>query len=269
MFRERFAEGLGEVVLQGLHFAVHGDVVGIRLGGFARVQFHKAIGDLLDAHLVALMISEAPQRLQRRSVRRALADLERDDLGIENVGHDLPPKFGVRPAAGGADLRRLDAEFLESAQAVVHAKRDAFHRRTRKMFPGERPGADAEINAGSVRHVGRALALEVREQQQAVGASRSLARGGLVLGVRPLEILPDQLGRHGDVHRAEQRQPAVGRVAERGDLALGIDHRFAGAGVDCAARPEAGRDHSRAGVAGADRAHHVIAATGADEHVGA
>ncbi len=102
MFRERFAEGLGEVVLQGLHFAVHGDVVGIRLGGFACVQFHKAIGDLLDAHLVALMISEAPQRLQRRSVRRALADLERDDLGVENVGHDLPPKFGVRPAAGGA-----------------------------------------------------------------------------------------------------------------------------------------------------------------------
>ena len=163
MFRKRFAEGLGEVVLKCLHFAVHSNVLGIRLGGFTRVQLHKAICDFLDAHVVSLMIPEAPQRLQRRSVSRALADLERDDLGVENVGHDLPPKFGVRPPAGGTDLRRLNAEFFESAQAVVQAKRDAFHRRAGKMFLSKSPGSDTEINTGAVRHVRRAFALKVRK----------------------------------------------------------------------------------------------------------
>ena len=127
----------------------------------------------------------------------------------------------------------------------------------------------AEPDARAVRHIRRALAFEVGQQQQAARARRDARRLRGELLVRPAEVLAHHLGGDGDVHRAEQRQPAVGGVAEGGDLALRIDDRLFGAGVDGAAGAEAGGDDARARVAGADGAHHVVAAAGADEHAGA
>ena len=57
MSGKRFAEGPGEVILQGLHFAVRSNVFEVWLGGFTGVQFHKAIGDFLDAYVLALIIA--------------------------------------------------------------------------------------------------------------------------------------------------------------------------------------------------------------------
>ena len=57
MSGKRFAEGPGEVILQGLHFAVRSNVFEVWLGGFTGVQFHEAIGDFLDAYVVALIVA--------------------------------------------------------------------------------------------------------------------------------------------------------------------------------------------------------------------
>ena len=135
------------------------------------------------------------------------------------------------------------------------------------MARRERALIDAEHHARAVGNVRRPLAFEIWQEHQAVrtgGNARGLAGEGFV---RVFEILPHHLGRHGDVHRAKQGQPAIRRVAERGDLAFGIDDRLFRAGVDRSARAEARGDHAFAGVAGADRTHHVVAAARAHQHV--
>src|SRR5207249_9978763 len=58
----------------------------------------------------------APERLQRRAVSRAFADFQRDDFGVENVGHDLTPDLRLRPAAGRANLFRLDTQDRKSTR---------------------------------------------------------------------------------------------------------------------------------------------------------
>ncbi len=113
----------------------------------------------------------------------------------------------------------------------------------------------------------RPLALQVGKEEQAVGAGRDGADGFLQLRVGPAEKIARGLGRHGDVHRADQRQPRVGAVAEAGDFAPGIDDRLLAVGVDRARGAEAGRDAARRDVARADRAHHVVAAARADDDV--
>src|SRR2546422_974711 len=85
----------------------------------------------------------------------------------------------------------------------------------------------------------------------------------------PTEILPHHFGGDGHVHRAEQRQPAIGRIAKRRKLAEWIDNWFFAARVNRPASAEAGSDDALARVARANGAHHVVAATGADEDFGA
>ena len=58
----------------------------------------------------------------------------------------------------------------------------------------------------------------------------------------PLEIVSHQLGGDGHVHGAEEREPAIGRIAEGGNLAFGIDYGLFGAGVNSAAGAKAGGD---------------------------
>ncbi len=233
--------------------------------GLAVIQFHKQVGDFGDGDLVALLQPPAPERLQRRTVSGALGDFQRHYFGIENVCYDLPPNFRFGAAAGRPNLDRLDPKLNQPSQTVIHSQRHALGCRAREVPGFERFFVDAEPNARSIRHIGCALAFEVRQKQQAVRPRRNPRHLSGKLFVRPAKIFAHHFRCHCDIHRAEQWQPAVGRVAERGDFALRIDHRFFRTGVNGTAGAEARGDDPGASVAGADGAHHIVAAAGADE----
>ncbi len=74
------------------------------------------------------------------------------------------------------------------------------------------------------------------------------------------------LGGDRAVHRADQRQPAAGRGAERRPPAPWIDQRTVGIGKQRAGCAEAQGEHARRHVAGADRSHHVVAAADRNTH---
>ena len=160
----------------------------------------------------------------------------------------MPPELCLRAAAGRADLRRLHTEFGEAAQAVVHAERDALERGAAIVARGERAGVDAEHRAAAVRDVGRALAFEVGQQQEAARTGGDFRGLRLELLVRVAEVFPHHLGGDGDVHRAEQREPVVRAVAKGGDFPGGIHDRLVRTGVDGATGPEARGDDAGAGV---------------------
>ena len=206
--------------------------------------------------------------MEGRAVSGPFADLQRDDLSIEHVRHYLPPEFGFRAAAGRADLRGLYPEFRKPPKPVIHPQGHAFHGRPRKVAGLEGPLVHPEPNAGAVGDIRRALAFKVRQQEQVIRARLNPPRLGGVAFVSPAEILAHHLGRHRHVHRAEQRQPAIRRVTKSGDFSLRVDHRFFGTGVNRAAGAQAGGDDTRARIAGADGAHHVVPAAGADERAG-
>jgi hypothetical protein len=127
MFGENVAETERKFVLQVLQFAVGVDIIFVWLGGFAGSEFNELIGDFGDGSVFALLLTPAPEGLKRCAISCAFSDFQGDNFGIEDVGHDLTPDFGFGPAARGTDLGRLDAEFCEATQAVIHAESDAFH----------------------------------------------------------------------------------------------------------------------------------------------
>ena len=269
MVGEDRAKGGGGGVLEGLNLAVGFDGTGVGGGGFGLVQGDELVGEGFDGEAFPGVAAPAPEGLEGGPVGGSFADLEGDDFGVEDVGHDLAPDLGFGTAAGGANLGGLDAEFGEAAESVVHAEGDAFHGGAGEVRGGEGLGGDAEEDAGAGRDVGRAFAVEVGDEHEAVGAGGDGSGGGGEFVVGPAEILAGHLGGDGDVHGAEEGEPAVGGVAKGGDLTAGVDDGFGGAGVDGAAGAEAGGDDAGAGVAGADGTHHVVAAAGADEDVGA
>jgi len=268
MFGKNVAKTKRKVVLKVLQFAIRRGVVFIRFGGFAGIQFDKLVGDVGDGEALALLVTPAPEGLQGRAVSSAFGDFQGDDFGVENVGHNLTPDFGFSAAAGGANLGRLDAEFGEPAEAVVHAESDAFHGSAGEMAVFECFFVHAEPDAGAVRHVWSALAFEVGEQEEAVRAGGNAGGFGGEFFVRPAEIVADHFGGDGDVHGAEQGKPVVGGITKRGNFAFGIDDRVVGAGVNGSARSKACGDNAGPSVAGADCAHHVVAAACADEDAG-
>jgi hypothetical protein len=117
----------------------------------------------------------------------------------------------------------LHPEFGEAAQAVVHAQGHALHGRPGESGRGEGlAGRTPKNTPGAVGHVGRPFAFEVGQQQQAVGpGGTALAAVFSKAAWSRSKSRRTMLGGDGDVHRAEQRQPAVGGIAERGDFALG------------------------------------------------
>ena len=75
------------------------------------------------------------------------------------------------------------------------------------------------------------------------------------------------LGDEREVHRADQRQPVVGAVAEPGDLALRVCHRSFRKCVERARGAEARRHDPGLDVARADRSHHVVPAARTDDDI--
>ncbi len=87
------AQGTREVVLERLHFPIDGDTAGVRLTRLGLVDADEFAGEVLDRIALALLQTPAPECLERRAVGRAFADFERDDFGVEDIGHDLPPQL--------------------------------------------------------------------------------------------------------------------------------------------------------------------------------
>src|SRR5206468_4093111 len=127
----------------------------------------KLIRDLLDADVFSFRVAPSPQRLQRRAVGRAIADLESHDFGVENIGHDLPPHFRVSAAARGADLGWFHAKLAQAAQTVIHAESYSFHRRAGKMPRGEGPRSHPQKNTGPGGDVWGAFTFKIRQQEKA------------------------------------------------------------------------------------------------------
>lgn len=127
------------------------------------------VGDVLDADFVALRQSPAPQRLKRGAERGTFADFEGDDLGLEDIRHDLAPQLGIGAAPGGSHLFCMDAQFGEAQQSVIHSQGDPFHGGAREMGGGEGLRSHAEGDGGAVGDVGGSFAFQVREQEQAIG----------------------------------------------------------------------------------------------------
>ena len=219
----------------------------------------------MDGQFLALLQPPAPESLQGRAVSGPFAHFERHHLRVKNIGHDLAPDLRLGPSAGGANLRGPDPQPGQPAQAVIHAQGHAFHGRPREILRRVGPLVDPEQDARPGRDVGGAFPLQIGQQHQAARTHRHPGdRGGKSL-VAPAKGVPHHLGGRGHVHRTEQRQPMIGRIAKRGDLPLGIDDWLARAGVDRAARAEAGRDDAWARVARPDRPHHVVTAARADQ----
>ncbi len=259
------AEGGGEGILDALEFAVDFGVAGLGLGGLGAVEGDELLGEVMDGDVFAGLEAPAPEGLEGGAVGGAFGDFEGDDLGIEDIGHDLAPEFGLGASAGGADLGGLDAELGEAAEAVVHAEGDAFHGGAAVMAGAEGARVDTDHGAGAIGHVGGAFAFEVGQKEEAVGAWGDGGGFSFELGMGVAEVFAHHFGGDRDIHGTEEGQPAVGGVAEGGDFAVGVDDGLFGAGVDGAAGAEAGGDDAWGGIAGADGAHHVVAAAGADE----
>lgn len=84
----------------------------------------------------------------------------------------------------------------------------------------------------------------------------------------PAEKVAKGLGGDGDIHRADERHPVVGTVAECSDFALKIDDRLRGAGENRAACAEAGGDCAGSDISSAEGGHHVVPSPGADDDIG-
>ena len=205
------------------------------------------------------------QSLDGGSERGTLGTLHRDDGITEDIGEDLAPGRALASATGETNFRGLEAEAFHAAQAVGHAEGDALHRGARHVGGREIRGGHAVQNSATVREVRGALALQVGQKEETVGAWWDAGNLGIHAGVIPAKEGAERLGGHGDIHRAEQRHPMVGTVAESGDLTLRVDDRLVATGENRAAGSEAGGDDSRLCVSRADGRHHVVPSPGADD----
>ena len=128
--------------------------------------------------------------------------------------------------------------------------------------------AETGQHALAQRQIGRAFAVEERQEGQAVGTRRGRRDTRIAVTRAEAEHLRDLFGHHGAVHRADQRQPAATGRTERRPRAAGIDDRPVGVGEQRAGRAEAHRQPAFGDAAGADGRHHVVATAGGDARAG-
>ncbi len=126
----------------------------------------------------------------------------------------------------------------------------------------------SQPHAGAVRHVRRAFAFKVWQQDEPIATRAHFRRRLFVLRVRHTIMTAHQFRGDCDVHCTQEWQPAICGITERGDFAFRVNHRLGCAGIDGATGAKAGGDNARARVARADGAHHVVAAAGTHQYVG-
>src|SRR5262245_58178429 len=173
---ERRRDVAHDAVVYFLHPRVPIGALRIRFGARRFGDGDVSVTKILDAFRPSGAFAIGPQRLNSRADRRPFFIRHADDLGVEDVGQYLSPDGALRPAAGGANLARRDAEFAQAVQPVIQSERRAFHRRSREMSDRKSLVAQPEVDASSVGDVRRAFAFEEGNQHQPVVARRDRRR---------------------------------------------------------------------------------------------
>src|SRR5262249_49746099 len=108
---ERRREIAHYAVVRFLHPRVLIDALRVGFGPRRLGVGDVSVTGILDAFRPSGAFAIGPQRLNSGADRRPFFIRHADDLGIEDVGQYLSPEGALRPAAGGANLARRDAEF--------------------------------------------------------------------------------------------------------------------------------------------------------------
>ena len=101
-----------------------------------------------------------------RAKTRTLLVLQRDDVGIEDIGLHLQPDRILRAAADRDDRIDRFAGFAEHINGLVQRERDAFHDRPSKMNPLMRAVHADEAAANDGIRMRRPFADDIRREQQ-------------------------------------------------------------------------------------------------------
>ena len=170
-------------------------------------------------------------------------------------------RLAAGAAAGHAPDRRVDAELAQQLERVAQPVRDAFqhraHERARVVAEREPDERAARVRVG----VRRALAREVRLEEEALGPGRpALGRSQqLVVGLAD-DLLAQPAQRAGGAQHHAHRVPAArDRVAERVHARCGIGRERRQRGEDDARRAEHDRDGARPVDPDAERAGGLVA----------
>ena len=198
--------------------------------------------------------SRADAGQHRRALRRALRRRGRRHRHLEHVGEDLPPEGARDAAAGRADLvgggTPTDPHQLER---VPQPERHAFEHRPREVGRPWWTVRPTNAPRASGSGCGRALAREVREEQEPVAARR---RPRAASSTRSANPTPGA-----SASRYQRRLPAADSITpitchatgtawqNACEPALGLDRRPVGRGEDDAGGAERERDDARASTA--------------------
>ena len=231
-----------EMVLSFEEASVVEGFAGFQLGALG--DRGAAVGEIFER----LLWAGCSQGLDGCAESGSFGALHGDDGITKNIGEYLAPSGAFASAAGEPDFGGFESEGFHAAEAVGHTECDAFHRGPGHVRGSEIRGVHAVQDTAAFREIRRALALKVGQEEESIGPCANGGNFPIHAVVVPTEKVAEGLGGDGDIHRAEERHPVVGAVAECGDLALGIDDRQRGAGENRSAGSEAGGDCAGADV---------------------
>nr|GEX10615.1 hypothetical protein [Tanacetum cinerariifolium] len=236
-----------------------------RPGFTGRIEAYAARAECLQRLGIAAGVRMTPRRLNRRTQRRRFGTGGADHRGVHDVGHDLPPDSTFGAATDEANVIAFDAAVTQQIKAVTQTEGGAFDHRAAQVGLVKIGAVQTQYAAGGVGQGGHALAVEERQHEHTLSADGGGRNGRIERADVQRKQFAHRAGGVGQVHGADQRQPAARRGTEGRHRGLAVDIAFFGEGVDRARRAQAHGDRPRRDIAGADRAHHVVAtATGND-----
>ncbi|MNH04022.1 hypothetical protein D3C79_632980 [compost metagenome] len=211
---------------------------------------------------MAQLAAKAPGSLDCRPQRGGFGLARAHHWQAEQIGQYLAPQLAFCRPAHQADFAALQAAGVQQVQAIAQAEASAFEHGPAQVGAGQ-VGAGHAMQAGAGSGQRRyAFAIEKRQHQQAVGAKRRLRGEGREAGEVKLQQVTHQRAGVGQVHRADQGQPATAGGAEVRHLTLGVELGMVGVSCQGTRGAQAEGDHARADIAGTDGAEHVVAAAG-------
>ena len=192
------------------------------------------------------LAGEHPGGLPRGSVGDVLAGRRDVDVEPEDGRCDRAHGRGLRAAADEEQALHRDALGAERVDAVGQCAEHPLDRGAGEVR-GRGVGQPHPVQgARGVGLVGRALALEVGDQDESVGAGRGAQRQLGQAGVVDAEHARGGVEDAGGVERAREREERTGGVGEAVDQTGGVGRRGAGHGRDDPGRPDRDGDVARA-----------------------
>ncbi len=176
----------------------------------ALVETHAAFAELLQVLSLAVGARPAPGCLNGSAQRSGFRVVGADHRGVHDVGHDLPPHGTFGATADQTDLFAFDTAVAQQVQPVAKAEGSAFDHRTRQVGLGQIGAVQPDDAAGRIGQGGHAFAVQKGQHQYAFGTDRRLGDCLVEAGDVEGEQLANGGRRVGQVHRADQRQPAAG-----------------------------------------------------------